>query len=151
MLVYRIGKTKYAKDLEGEGAKLNGGRWNHPGFPCIYTGESKALSLLEYSAHVSLETIPRALSFTTYNVPDDSMVELKIARLPGNWKEWPHSHETRDVGSKLLSDNKFLLIKLPSVIIPDEFIYIINTLHKKIKEVVIVEVEDYVYDLRVKN
>lgn len=68
MLLYRIGKTKYAKDLDGIGAKVNGGRWNHEGVACIYTAESRALSLLEYSAHVSIDTIPEhyPLPFLTH-------------------------------------------------------------------------------------
>ncbi len=46
MLVYRVGKTRFAKDLTGEGARLNGGRWNNIGTPCIYTAESRALAIL---------------------------------------------------------------------------------------------------------
>ncbi|HEY0678682.1 MAG TPA: RES domain-containing protein, partial [Chitinophagaceae bacterium] len=41
MIVYRIGRTKWAKLLDGEGARLYGGRWNHIGVPCVYTSESR--------------------------------------------------------------------------------------------------------------
>jgi RES domain-containing protein len=151
MLIYRVGVTKHAKELSGEGAKLNGGRWNHIGVPCIYAGESRSIVLLEYSAHVSINDIKRALSFTTFFVPGDSILELKAAALPGNWKEFPHPKETRDMGSKWLQENQYLLFKIPSVIIPSEFIYLINPLHPRIKEVKIDGVEDYAYDLRVKK
>jgi RES domain-containing protein len=151
MLLYRIGKTKYAKDLEGEGAKLNGGRWNHEGVPCIYTAESRALCLLEYSAHVSVNIIPTDLSFTSFEVPDNSILEVKLAKLPHNWKKWPHPKETRDFGSALLNENKFLVLKFPSAIISEEYIYVINPLHARMKEVKIVEVQSYVYDIRLKR
>lgn len=151
MLLYRIGKTKYAKDLEGEGAKLNGGRWNHEGVPCIYTAESRALCLLEYSAHVSVDIIPTDLSFTEFEVPDNSVLEVKLARLPQNWKKWPHPNETRDFGSALLNENKFLVLRFPSAIISEEYIYLINPLHARMKEVKIAEVQRYIYDLRVKS
>ncbi|HEX5153120.1 MAG TPA: RES family NAD+ phosphorylase [Parafilimonas sp.] len=151
MLLYRIGATKYANDITGEGARLNGGRWNHVGISCIYAGESRAIVLLEYSAHVSIHDIKRALSFTTFSVPDDSITALKIANLPGNWKDFPHPNETRDLGSKLLSENASLVIKIPSVIIPQESICLINPNHPDIKKIEVVDVADYSYDLRVKN
>ncbi len=151
MLVYRVGATKYANDLTGEGAKLNGGRWNHVGIPCIYAGESRAIVLLEYSAHVSIDNIKRALSFTTFSVPDDSILELYTADLPGNWKDFPHPRETRDLGSQLLKENEYLLLKFPSAIIQEESIYILNPNHALMKKVSVKEVRDYAYDIRVKN
>ena len=151
MLLYRIGKTKYAKDLEGIGAKLNGGRWNHEGVACIYAAESRALSLLEYSAHVSISIIPAALSFTIFEAPDNSIHEVKMAKLPVNWNEWPHQKEARDFGTQLLHEKKYPILKFPSAIIPAEFIYVIDPLHTRMKEIKIIAVQDYVYNLRLKN
>ncbi|SFP69870.1 RES family NAD+ phosphorylase [Parafilimonas terrae] len=151
MLLYRIGAAKYANDVTGEGARLNGGRWNHAGIPCIYTGESRAIVLLEYSAHISILNIKRALSFTTFSVPDDSIMELKIATLPGNWKDFPHPKETRDLGSKLLTERRSLVIKIPSAIIPQEYIYLINPEHLEVNKMKIINVEDYAYDVRIKS
>ena len=150
MLLYRIGATKYANDITGEGARLNGGRWNHVGIPCIYAGGSRAIVLLEYSAHVSIHNIKRALSFTTISVTDNSITELKTADLPDNWQTFPHPKETRDLGSKLLIKKTSLVIKIPSVIIPEEYIYLINPNHVRIAEVVVKEIKDYSYDLRLK-
>lgn len=151
MLLYRIGKARYAKDLTGEGSKIYGGRWNHEGIPCIYTTENRALSLLEYSAHVSLDSIPRALSFTTFQVPVDSIKTFSLSDLPGNWNSWPHLKESRDFGSKWLKQNRFLIFRSPSAVIQQEYNYVINVLHERIKEVKIVEAVDYSYDLRIKN
>lgn len=151
MRVYRIGKKKFAKDLAGEGARLNGGRWNHPGISCIYTGGTRAIALVEYTAHVSEDNIPRALCFTCFEVPENSIQEIKIEDLPGNWREWPHPVATREFGSAMLSRVKHLLIRIPSVIIPEEFNYLINPLHPDIKKVKIVSVTDHIYDLRLKQ
>lgn len=151
MLLYRIGATKYANDMTGEGARLNGGRWNHVGMPCIYAGESRSIVLLEYSVHVSIHNIKRALSFTTFFVPDGTVTELKIADLPGNWKSFPHPKETRDLGNKLLIKNKSLIIKIPSVIVEEEFICLINPNHPSIKKAEVRSVTDYAYDVRIKS
>jgi len=53
MLVYRIGRTKYADDLKGEGAGLFGGRWNNKTVGCVYASETRALGLLEYTVDVN--------------------------------------------------------------------------------------------------
>lgn len=151
MFVYRIGKTKHARDLSGEGARLNGGRWNHPGTSCIYTAETRALSLLEYAAHVSIDDIPRALSFTCLEVPDDAIETIALGQLPGNWTLWPHPKGSRDFGDDLLLSAGSLVLKLPSAIVPDEFNYVINPSHSRIKEVRIVSVRDYAYDVRLKK
>jgi RES domain-containing protein len=151
MVLYRIGKTKYAHDVEGTGAKLNGGRWNHEGVPCIYCAASRALSLLEYSAHVTLDTIPKFLSFTSFDVPDDLVHTLKNSKLPQNWDAWPHPKAARDFGTNLLRKNKYAVVRFPSAIIREEYIYTINPLHAKMKAIKIIEVRSYAYDPRLKS
>jgi RES domain-containing protein len=113
MIVYRIGKTRYAKDLTGEGARLNGGRWNHKFTACIYTSESRALALLEYTVNVNIDDIPRALSITTFDIPEIGVLELKEADLPGNWKEVPAPSSTKDFGSNILKTATYPVIKIP--------------------------------------
>ena len=151
MLVYRIAHTMFIKDLTGEGPRLNGGRWNHPGTPCIYTSASRALSLLEYTCHTRKHLIPRDLSFATFDIPDHSIQTFSIGQLPGNWNRWPHPRESRDFGTRFLADNQFLLYCIPSVVIEEEMNYIINTRHVDAKRIKIVEVKEYAYDLRLKT
>ena len=143
MQLYRIIKTKYAHDLTGMGAKINGGRWNHEGIPCIYLSESRALSLLEYTAHTGINTMPPALSFTTFEVPEHSMRTLSVSELPRNWLQRPHSGENRDLGSSLLAETDCLLLKLPSLIINQEFSFVLNTEHPLIGSVKITDVTSY--------
>jgi RES domain-containing protein len=150
MLVYRIGRTKYAKDLSGEGARLNGGRWNHKLIPCIYTSESRALALLEYTVNVNIEDIPRALSITTVEIPETEILFLAEKDLPGNWKETPAPSSTKDFGTSKLKDLSTLIIKISSSVIPNEFNYLLNPLHPLSKLFKIVDVVDFVYDLRIK-
>jgi RES domain-containing protein len=151
MLVYRICKTKYANDLTGEGARLNGGRWNLIGTPCIYASESKALALLEYTVNANIEDIPRALSFTTFELPDDTIVTARMRELPGDWKQFPSPSSCKEFGTKLLKEAKILVLKIPSVVIPDEWNYIINPKHPDHKKIKVVDITDFVYDIRIKT
>ena len=148
MLVYRISKTQYANDLNGTGAKLFGGRWNQIDVPCIYTSESRSLAILEYSVNVNVDYIPRALSICVFEIDESQAKEIKIPKLPGDWREIPAPYSTKDFGSKLLQKENPIL-KIPSIIIPEEFNYIINPSvnrnHFKLREI-----KDFVYDLRIK-
>lgn len=151
MLLYRIGHSMYANNSDGEGARRNGGRWNHIGTPCIYSSVSRALSLLEYTCHVKRHLIPRDLSFVTYEVPEHSVQVLTVGQLPGNWNHFPHPVEPQDFGTALLKQNNFLLYCVPSVVIEDEMNYIINPLHPDMIHVQIKDIKNYAYDLRLKN
>ncbi|MEJ7829428.1 MAG: RES family NAD+ phosphorylase [Segetibacter sp.] len=150
MFVYRIGKTKYAENLSGEGARLNGGRWNHKLVPCIYTSESRALASLEYTVNVNIEDIPRALSITTFEIPDVDIQFLTEADLPGNWKDAPAPSSTKDFGTNKLKELTNSIIKIPSSVIPNEFNYLLNPLHPNSKLFKIVEITDFIYDVRIK-
>jgi RES domain-containing protein len=151
MNVYRLAKGNFAKDLTGEGSRLFGGRWNHIGIPCLYSSESRALALLEYSVNIEVNSIPRALSMVTINIPEDKILEVKTPSMPGNWKAAPAPTETKDYGTGILSELKSLIIKIPSAIIEEEFNYLINPLHKDILKVKVIEIVNFIYDLRIKD
>ena len=151
MIVYRIARTKYANDLSGEGARLNGGRWNHKLTPCIYTSESRALALLEYTVNVNIDDIPRALSFAIIEVPDDNILSVTVEGLPGNWTESPAPASTKNYGTGLLKKGEYAVIKIPSAVIPFEYNYLLNPLHKDSTKFKILDVHDFVYDVRIKK
>ncbi|MEO8712853.1 MAG: RES family NAD+ phosphorylase [Parafilimonas sp.] len=151
MIVYRIGRTKRAYDINGEGSRLNGGRWNHKLTACIYTSESRALALLEYSVNVNIDEIPSALSFTIFEIPGTEIYELKTEELPGNWRDVPAPSSTKDFGTALLKATKKTVLKIPSIIIPDEFNYILNPMHADSRKFKILEIKDFIYDMRIKR
>ena len=149
MKVYRITKTKYAEDLSGTGAKLYGGRWNHIDSACIYTAESRALSVLEYAVNINIDFIPRALSLCVFEIDESQVFSFKQEDLPGNWRETPAPKSTKDYGTQFLKSNKPIL-KIPSIIIPEEFNYIINPQVASLS-FKLVEIKDFVFDLRIKK
>ena len=149
MKVYRITKTKYAEDLSGTGAKLYGGRWNHIDSACIYTADSRALSVLEYAVNINIDFIPRALSLCVFEIDESQVYSLKQEGLPGNWRATPAPKSTKDYGTQFLKSNKPIL-KIPSIIIPEEFNYIINPQVAGLS-FKLVEIKDFVFDLRIKK
>lgn len=149
MKVYRLSKAQYAEDLNGTGAKLYGGRWNHKETPCIYTAESRALAILEYTVNVHIDFIPRALSICVFEIDEKQIKTLKLSELPGDWKAIPASLSTKNFGTELLSQNHSI-IRVPSIIIPEEYNYILNPLAKK-PSFKLIEVKDFIFDLRIKT
>ena len=149
MKVYRITKTQYADDLNGTGSKLFGGRWNHIDTPCIYTSENRALAVLEYSVNIAMDFIPRALSLCTFEMDESKIYELKPEDLPGNWGDTPVPKATQDFGTGLLQQ-KHGILKIPSIIIPQEFNYILNPLAEKIN-FKFLDSKDFIFDLRIKT
>lgn len=150
MIVYRIGKTKHANDLTGEGARLFGGRWNHKLNPCIYTSESRALAVLEFTVNINIEEIPRALSIATIEIPTKAIQEITEAQLPGNWKQIPAPSSTKDFGTDLLRKSKSPIFKIPSSVICEEYNYILNPLHPESSHFKIIDIKDFIYDVRIK-
>src|SRR5215203_1042535 len=135
MEIYHIGTKKFATQLTGEGAKLHGGRWNSIGTPCLYTAESIALCVLEYAANVSLQFLPPSLAITVYTIPDKSWKEFALEDLPKNWQEVPAPSEPQEWGSQHLEETNDLALKIPSVIIPSEYNYILDPLHPDFKKI----------------
>jgi RES domain-containing protein len=150
MIVYRVSKTKYANDLTGEGARLNGGRWNNKLTPCIYTSESRALALLEYTVNVNIDEVPRVLSYVVFEIPDKGIFELTKAKLPGDWKNTPAPSSTKQFGTDLLNAAKYAVLKIPSIVVPEEFNYILNPKHRDSKKFKILEITDFIFDVRIK-
>ncbi len=151
MIVYRLSQSLYANDLTGEGARLFGARWNHKGTACLYTAASRALAVLEYTVNVNITSIPRALSMVTIEIPDVNHNNLAIAALPGNWTEAPAPGSTKDFGTALLTAAANPVIRIPSTVIPEEFNYLLNPLHADSRHNRIVDISDFVYDVRIKT
>jgi RES domain-containing protein len=149
MIVYRLVNSMYGSDLSGEGARLNGGRWNHMGTSCVYTSESRALAVLEFSVNVGMARILRHLSMIQLEIPDN-ILEVHIPDLPGNWKDAPAPSSTRDFGTNLLNAATHPIIKIPSTVISEEFNYLINPKHPLSRQCKIIDKKDFVYDIRIK-
>jgi RES domain-containing protein len=151
MVVYRIGKTKFSNDLSGEGARLHGGRWNHILTPCVYTSGSRSLALLEFSVNINIDDIPKTLSITTIEIAEKAVLKMSIDQLPSNWTAYPAPATTKDFGTRLLAAKEYAVIQLPSTIIQQEFNYLLNPMHPNVHMFKIVDVEDFVYGVRIKT
>src|SRR3954471_5803892 len=125
MIVYRLSKGKYHQDLSGKGAELYGGRWNSKGVALLYTSQSRALAFAEISMHIPLGIVPKDYYLISIQFPDAApILELAEANIPADWRSNPHSDSTQKLGDKFASELKFLVLRVPSAVVPGDFNYL---------------------------
>ena len=150
MNVYRITKKEYSA-LDGMGGLYSPGRWHKKGNLVIYTSEYASLAAWEKIVHVtSFENLPKNLLLVKIDIPD--RIELKLVPqkvLAAGWDSFPFIQETVDYGSIFLRNKEHLALKVPSVIIPDEYNIILNPLHPDIQDCKVVKTIPFVFDKRI--
>jgi len=146
MEVYRICKDRYAKSLDGEGAFRNGGRWNSKGTRVLYTSGSIALATLEVLVHTDGVPIKKGMSIIKLSFPTDSICEN--IELPKGWNHKPAKQATKEIGDAHMKSKKWLAIKVPSIVIEEEFNYLLNPLHERFNEVKIISIKPFNFDSR---
>lgn len=134
--VFRIMKEKHANTtVDGEGARLYPGRWNSYGVPVVYTAASLALATLELI--VQLEALPAfKYVYITATIPDPSFIYEPPKLIP-EWNQYPYPHTTQALGSHWVTQNTFPVLKIPSVIIPSEFNFILNPKHPDFNKIIL--------------
>ena len=114
MRLWRIGNGLYPV-WSGDGARLKGGRWNHPGTPAIYASASFALAVLEVLVHANIGRVPAKAGYVTIDLPDDAPVDrIAAENLPG-WDAHP-AQASRAFGDRWLRARDALVLLVPSVV-----------------------------------
>ncbi len=84
-------------------------------------------------------------------IPDDEsqVSQIKVNELPANWRTMAAFATLQQIGAKWYNEQRSLLLKVPSIIIPYEYNFVINTKHPDFKkDVVLARIEDYYWDNR---
>lgn len=146
MIVYRIAKEEYSTLLKASGYAA---RWNHKGSFVIYAAESRSLACLENLVHRSGEGNNALYKVILIQVPDN----LKIHRIEeGNLKQGWQSIENykycQDIGADWFSSGSTAVLKVPSVLIKNEFNFVFNVNHHDFKKIKLTGTEDFIFDPR---
>lgn len=157
MLVYRLQQLKYSQSrgdiLSGEGARRLGGRWSKVGTPLIYTAATPELALLEVLVHLEgtpPEDLP-PLAIITLQIPDESILKVKIESLPLHWQEVPPAESLQDFTNTWLDETIYLTKQIPSAVMSKSNNFLLNPLHFAIKDVNVIEIESFSLDNRLLN
>lgn len=140
MLIFRICRDIY-QTLDGEGARLFGGRWNSPGRPVVYASENVSLCILEQLVHLEPELIPNNWVVITIQISEHCSSE-RLVKLPTN------EEASRKFGDKWLLQKRSLYLRVPSFVVAKEHNILLNPLHPEMSKVVVKDVSPFVFDPR---
>lgn len=134
---FRLCKTKHlATAFTGDGARLNGGRWNSPGLAVVYTSSSLSLATLEILVHLEdPDAFKRLFSWVPVEIPEDLVERLDPSRLPANWNTDETNPTSQSVGDSWLRSNRTAVLAVPSVVTPGEWNYLLNPAHPGFPEI----------------
>ena len=123
----------------GQGAATVGGRWNSVGSAVIYLADSLALAQLEKRVHTPRRP-PRSMVAVEVSVPAGFVDRAATIELPEGWDaanvDWSVGRAaTQVVGDAWRAGNETLLLRVPSVVVPVGWNYLLNPAHPDIKRV----------------
>lgn len=105
-VVWRIARRIRALDRLGTGARLNGGRWNHPGTGVIYAGATVAIAALETFVHLA-GAAPPDLVLVRVGLPDKHSAETPpLTDLPNDWDLLPAGSPSMDFGTRWARESR---------------------------------------------
>src|SRR5687768_16821270 len=112
---WRIVKEKYAASaFDGEGARLNGGRWNSTGLRVVYASSTKSLAALEILIHLKLPVISKYVAIPIQFA--DGLVEVFPAgKLPIGWDVEPVSPASQWIGDAWVKAARSAVLAVPSI------------------------------------
>lgn len=128
--IWRIVKGRHAATaFDGEGARLYGGRWNSPGVAVVYASESRALALLEVLAGLGDTTRLDAYVLIPARFPESLLTAVDPGTLPEGWETYPPPAAAQGVGDRWIKTGVSAALKVPSVLVPGEWNYVLNPRH----------------------
>jgi len=134
-------------DLTGEGGRRAAGRWHSRGRPIIYAAEHPAAALVEILVHLDRDLLPDRFQLIAIEAPES----IRIQNIPQDVlrADWSTNDAvTRKLGDAWLAARSSLLLRVPSVILPDAWNVLINPAHPDISQLVIEKRQSFPLDPR---
>lgn len=131
-------------DLSGDGGKLYPGRWNLRGVPIVYCADHPSTALLEILVHLNPNRMPQ--NYQLIEVILDEELAVTTPELRHGW-EGDEGH-SQFIGYKFITENKNALMRVPSVIMPQAFNYLINPAHSDSAKIKVGQIWRYPFDSR---
>jgi RES domain-containing protein len=146
---WRIAKTRYASSaFDGEGPRVNGGRWNSVGVRVAYASESVALATLEVLVGLQKTSVLASYSLVSARFEEATVESLPVDSLPANWRSYPPPPESQAIGDQWVLEGRSLVLRVPSAIIEAESNYLLNPAHPDFEAITISDPMAYTVDAR---
>lgn len=122
MKIWRISNHE---DLSGIGGTYSSGRWNRLGTKIVYCSDHPSTCLLELLVRFDPDLTPSTYKMLEIEVPEKN--EVLEVELSPNWHK--KQKTTQKLWQDFCSDNQYPILKVPSVVMPQAFHYLLNPEH----------------------
>ena len=138
ILAWRIVGARYKDDaFSGEGARLLGGRWNSKGTTLVYSAGSIALASIEMMVNLPGPKLLEEFVRIPVHIPLNLIIDLPLDKLPGDWNSRPVSPSIKAIGDRWAKKRESVVLKVPSVVVPEEYNYLLNPNHPDFEKITI--------------
>ncbi len=148
MEVYCITRTPFSHALKASGIA---GRWNKDREEVLYASASRSLASLEMLVHQGKQKPHLSFRMMVISLPEKASFVRTISmdELPRNWRKLSAYARLQDLGSAWYNSFETPILKVPSVVIPQEYNYIIHTQHPDVaSRVSLLRTESFYWDER---
>lgn len=129
MLGFRIAAARFARSrkaaFSGQGGVVASARWHTAGQPIVYTSQSLSLAALEILVHLKQTDDLQPFRAFVVEIPDDMI--LVPRSYPTRWAT--DYKVSRAFGDSWLKAAEKVALRVPSVITPGEWNYLLNPVH----------------------
>lgn len=146
MRLWRLYRKAHGPGLDGAGGRYAPGRWHSQGKPIVYFGETAAIVVLEKLAHLNPDVLPADLMLGLFegelSIQDAWSADLKPQDLVDNIEM------TRSIGDEWLEARTTCVLRVPSIVVPEEFNLVFNPQHPDASKVALVRERPFTFDDR---
>ena len=136
------------KAYAGDGARIHGGRWNSKGVAVVYTAGSLALASIEMIVNLPAPKLLQKYIRISARIGLDLVSDLSEVDLPGDWNSRPIAPSTRAIGDRWVKKQSSAVLRVPSIVVPEEYIYLLNPAHPDFAKIEIGQPIVYYFDNR---
>jgi len=150
LTLYRITHQRYSGEpFSGKGGLHYRSRWASKGQLVSYASAHLATATLEKIAGVKRPDLLTEMVHVKAEVDRDLVDVLQSGELPENWDTLPPTDATRQVGDRWLEAEESLLLRVPAVVLPGCYNYVINAAHPDAGGLEVIETNPLLLDNRV--
>ena len=143
MELWRLYRAAHGPGLDGTGGLYTAGRWHQLGSRVVYFGASPSIVTLERLAHVDPALLPDDLILARYE-GDISTEEVTA----GEVDDIHDLEQTRARGEAFLRAKAACVLRVQSVIVPEEHNLVLNPLHPDAAKIQLVLSREFAFDSR---
>ena len=99
-----------------------------------------------------MKNIVQDFCIATIQIPDNITIKVLTKHdLPSGWQSLGPDPVLQSIGDEWTDTAKYAVLRIPSVVIADEYNYLINPLHPDAEHITIINTQPFVFDQRLKK